>query len=197
MPTACHSSKTLDITMRLGSFWLLAALLTSHALASGPYLGTHPVLGSTAPRIVQQDTKFKRIQIGNAQFSVPTDWQPKSDLVGVNFVNARGAQTNILVLNHANARPRIANPQVTIAQTLAHFCTAPFESRIDVVSSNRSRDISFGYCKETGQTESKPYFVFFEVRTSTHMLHLMRERISDLQDAKAELSAVAESAAFD
>lgn len=183
--------------MRPRCFLLLLALLAGSAIADGPYFGTRPVLGSTSPRTIQEHVGYKRMQIGIAQFSVPNDWQAKSSVVGVNFVSASGAETNILVLSHANARPRIADPRATIGQTLAHFCDAPSESRIEVLGSNSAKDISLGYCKEKGPVESKSYFLFLEVRTPTHMLHLMRERASDLQTAKSELRAVAESATFE
>lgn len=178
--------------------WLLSlvVLLAGNAIANGPYFGTHPVPGSKLPRIVQVQAEYKRMQLDVVQFSVPSDWRAKSAVVGVNFVSSSGAETHVLVLNHANARPRIAEPQATIAQTLAHFCIAPFESSVEVLDSNSTKDISLGYCKEVALVESKPYFLFLEVRTPTHMLHLMRDSISDLQAAKSELRAIAESSTF-
>ncbi|MES2632261.1 MAG: hypothetical protein V4669_04775 [Pseudomonadota bacterium] len=176
---------------------LLAALIATHAIADGPYLGTRPVPGSTAPRIVKEGVGFKRIQVAIAQFSVPTDWQPKPAVVGVDFLSASGAETNVIVLSHANARPPIAAPRVTISNTLAHFCTAPYESGIEVVNSNPFRHIALGYCKEVGQAQAKPYFLFVELRTPTHILHIMRAQTSDLRVAKSELSALAESATLE
>ncbi|MGE3347507.1 MAG: hypothetical protein AB7I35_08735 [Ramlibacter sp.] len=178
-------------------FLILLPLLAGSAIAGGPYLGTRPVPGSTSFRTIQEHVGHKRVQIGIAQFSVPSGWQAKSAVVGVNFVSASGEETNVLVLSHANARPRIADPQATVGQTLAHFCDAPSESRVELLDSNSAKDISAGYCKEKGTVQSKPYFLFFEVRTPTHMIHLIRERASDLQAAKSELRAVADSATFD
>lgn len=174
----------------------LLVLLAGNAIADGPYFGTHPLLGSNSPRIVQEQGEYKRMHIDVVQFSVPSDWMTKSAVVGVDFVSSNGSVTNILALNHANARPRIAEPEETIAQTLAHFCNAPFESNVEVLSSNSTKVISLGYCKEVGPVESKSYFLFLEVRTPTHMLHLMRNSISYLLAAKSELRAVAESTTF-
>jgi hypothetical protein len=174
----------------------LLVLLAGNAIADGPYSGTHPLPGSKSPRIVQEQAEYKRMQIDVVQFSVPSDWMTKSAVVGVNFVSSSGSVTHILALNHANARPRSAEPEATIAQTLAHFCNAPFESNFEVLGSNSTKVTSLGYCKEVGPVESKSYSLFLEVRTPTHMLLLTRDSISDLLVAKSELKAVAESTRF-